>query len=63
MRAFVRLRELLTSNEEISRRLADIERKLDDHDESIHVAFDALRQLMTEPDPEPRRIGFQREGE
>lgn len=59
MRAFVRLRELLTSNEEIARRLADIERKLDDHDESIRVAFDALRQLMTEPEPEARRIGFQ----
>lgn len=59
MRAFVRLRELLTSNEEIARRLADIERKIDDHDESIRVAFDALRQLMTEPEPEAKRIGFQ----
>lgn len=59
MRAFVRLREVLTSNEEVFRRLSDIERKLDDHDESIRIAFDALRQLMTEPAPDPKRIGFQ----
>lgn len=52
MRAFVRLRDLLTSNEEIARRLADLETKIDDHDESIRVAFDALRQLMTEPERE-----------
>lgn len=57
MRAFVRLRELLTSHTELARRLDDLEKK---YDGQFRVVFDAIRQLMTPPDAGPkRRIGFQ----
>ena len=65
VRAFVRLRQLLSSNEGFRRKLDEIERKLSDHDEKIAIAFDAIRQLMDEPDAEmpPRKpIGFETEG-
>ena len=53
MRAFVRLRAMAWSVEEISRKLATLEKR---YDAQFRVVFDAIRQLM-EP-PEPKRIGF-----
>ncbi len=55
MRAFVRLRELLLTNADLARKLDAMEAK---YDSQFKVVFDALRQLMTPPDPPRRRIGF-----
>jgi hypothetical protein len=55
MRAFVRLRELLLTNADLARKLAALEAK---YDSQFKVVFDAIRQLMTPPDPPRRRIGF-----
>jgi len=62
VRAFVQLRDLLAGNKELARRLVDLERrltrKLADHDQAIANILDAIRQLMTPPDPPKRPIGF-----
>ena len=58
MRAFVRLRETLALHKELAQKLADLERKIESHDESIRTLFEAIRQLMTPPDPPRRKIGF-----
>jgi hypothetical protein len=59
MRAFVRLRETLSLHKELTRKLADLERKIEGHDKSIHSLFEAIRQLMAPPVPEPKpEIGF-----
>jgi ORF6N domain len=55
MRTFVRLRELLLSNTDLARKLAALERK---YDAQFRVVFDAIRELMTPPDPPKRQIGF-----
>jgi len=61
MRAFVRLREILQSNAELSRRLYDLEQK---YDSQFKVVFDAIRQLMLPPNPPFRRpIGFHKEND
>jgi hypothetical protein len=60
MRAFVRLRELLLTNADLARKLDAMERK---YDAQFKVVFDAIRQLMTPPDPPRRRIGFHRDEE
>jgi len=60
MRAFVKLRELLSTHKDLARKLEDLERKLGQHDEHFRVVFEAIRQLMLRPE-EPvkkRRIGF-----
>ena len=58
MRAFVGLRRMLASNDTLSRKLAELERRLEGHDQGIKSLFDAIRELMT-PLEEPRReIGF-----
>lgn len=58
VRAFVRLREVLASNKELAVKLAELERRLESHDESIQALVEAIRQLMAPPDNEKRRIGF-----
>ena len=55
MRAFVRLRRMLASNEELARKLAAMEKK---YDSQFRIVFDAIRELMAPPTPKRRRIGF-----
>jgi hypothetical protein len=56
MRAFVRLRQLLSTHADLARKLEELEQK---YDGQFRVVFDAIRQLMTPPpDPPPKRIGF-----
>ncbi|MBI4371376.1 MAG: ORF6N domain-containing protein [Elusimicrobia bacterium] len=55
MRAFVRLRDMLTANKELSRRLDELEK---DWDQRFRVVFDAIRELMNPPAKPLRQIGF-----
>jgi len=55
VRAFVRLRQMLASNAELSRKLAVLENK---YDAQFKVVFDAIRQLMSPPARPKREIGF-----
>ena len=55
MRTFVRLRKMLESHAELARKLEEIESK---YDEQFRVVFDALRELMTPPEPKKNPIGF-----
>lgn len=56
MRAFVQLRRMLASNDELARKLAALERK---YDNQFKVVFDAIRELMAPPDTGKKRpIGF-----
>jgi len=56
VRAFVRLRQMLASNAEMSRKLASLEKK---YDNQFKAVFDAIRELMTPLEPRKKRpIGF-----
>lgn len=55
VRAFVRLRQLLATNAELTRQLAALEKK---YDAQFKIVFDAIRQLMTPPETKRREIGF-----
>ena len=58
MRAFVRLREMLATHKDLARKLEALERKFESHDMHIRSLFEAIRQLMTPPEPKKRKIGF-----
>ena len=64
VRAFVHLRELLSSNRELARRFAQLETRLDkkltEHDRAIGAILPAIRELMHPKVPVPKRrpIGF-----
>ena len=55
MRTFVRLRQMLASNAELSRRLDELESK---YDRQFKVVFDAIRKLMSPPVRDRKEIGF-----
>jgi len=55
MRAFVRLRRLLASHEDLARKLEELEKR---YDAQFKMVFDAIRQLMTPAAPPRRSIGF-----
>jgi hypothetical protein len=58
MRAFVKLRQMLESNEELNRRFSAVIRRLAVHDKYFTVVFDELKQLTTEPAGARRQIGL-----
>jgi ORF6N domain len=56
MRAFVRMRGILSEHKDLKRSLNALERKYDDQ---FRIVFDAIRELMTPPaGPKKRQIGF-----
>ena len=62
VRAFVQLRDLLAGHKQLAKRLDELEprmeRKLITQDRTIAGILDAIRQLMTPPEPKKRPIGF-----
>jgi hypothetical protein len=55
MRAFVRLREAVSTHKDLARKLMTLESK---YDRQFKIVFDAIRGLMEEPEPKRRGIGF-----
>ena len=58
MRAFVKLREILSTHKELAYKLGQLERKIEKHDEEIKTIFEAISQLMIPPEKPKRQIGF-----
>jgi hypothetical protein len=59
VRAFVKLRELTMAHKEIQKKLDDLEHKVSGHDQAIAGLINAIRELMTPPEPKKTRpIGF-----
>ncbi len=57
VRAFIQLRKLLASNEELALKINEMEQK---YDSNFSVVFQALKQLIDEPKPPRKQIGFVR---
>ncbi len=60
MRAFVRLRRMLTTNADLAGKLDLLEKK---YDAQFKVVFEAIRGLMIPPEPKRHPIGFGREND
>ncbi len=58
VRAFVRLREMAVVNQEVARRLDELDRKAAGHDKAIRSLVQTIRQLMAPADKGRRSIGF-----
>lgn len=48
MRAFVKLREILSSNKALAQKFSELERRVGDHDEVIQDIVAAIRKMMTQ---------------
>jgi hypothetical protein len=61
MRAFVKIRQMLSDHKDIAYKLAQLERKIGKHDDEIKAIFSVIKQLMQAPiAPEKKKIGFNR---
>jgi len=61
VRAFVRLRELVADHKELAAKIAQLERKIGAHDESIRALIVTIRQLVAPAPAKKGRIGFKPE--
>ena len=57
--AFIRLRELLLTHKELALKLQELELRIDNHDEQITEILEAINQLLTPPETNKRKIGFE----
>jgi hypothetical protein len=66
VRAFVKMRDMLSTHKEIAHRLDDMERTLGEHDEAIKALIAAIRELMQPlqakklPEYSGEKVGFRR---
>jgi hypothetical protein len=58
MRAFVRLRKILSSHKKLAYKLDKIEKAVKKHEKDIGSIFEIIRQLMAPAEQPKRRIGF-----
>jgi hypothetical protein len=59
VRAFVRLRQFLTTNEQLARQIEALEEKVGKHDTDLQAILDMLRKILEPPPQRPgRRFGF-----
>jgi phage regulator Rha-like protein len=61
VRAFIKLREALGAHKELARKLGELEKRIENHDEEISSFFEAIRELMEPPEKPAKRIGFSAE--
>jgi len=55
MRAFVKLREMLSTHKDLKGKIESMEKK---YDEQFQIVFEAIKQLLTEEDKPKKKIGF-----
>jgi phage regulator Rha-like protein len=58
MRAFVRMRELLYSDKNLALKVEKLEKQMDKHGKSLQQVIQIINQLLKQPEPESKKIGF-----
>lgn len=58
MRVFTRLRKMITSHEELKRKIEEMEKKYDDQ---FKIVFDAIKTLMASLPEKTLKIGFRKD--
>jgi phage regulator Rha-like protein len=58
VKAFIRLREIVSTYKELAEKLKELELKLETHDEQITAIFEAINQLLAPPETPKKKIGF-----
>ena len=58
VRAFVKLREMISTHKDLARKLGELEKK---YDGQFQIVFKAIKQLLSQPEPKEKKIGFIKE--
>jgi len=59
VRAFVRLREMLSANRQLAAKIEELDHRLGTHDDAIQELMDAIKELMIPEEKSRHKIGFQ----
>jgi len=59
MRAFVKLREIISTHKKVEVKLKEFESKLQEHDEQILQIIQVINQLITPPEPPQKKLVLQ----
>ncbi|MFH1825832.1 MAG: ORF6N domain-containing protein [bacterium] len=60
IRAFVKLRRILSSHATLAKKLDELEQTTMQNSANIQVVFSAIRKMLAQPKPKPKKIGFLR---
>jgi len=58
VRAFVRLRQMVSDDRELANKIEDLEHRLEDHDNAIQEILHAVKEMMAPEPASDRKIGF-----
>ncbi len=58
VRAFVRIREILSTHKQLALKVAELEQKLTTHDHQILEIIQVIKEMMSLPPAKPKSIGF-----
>jgi hypothetical protein len=58
MRAFIKLRQMYISHEDLKRKIAAMEKR---YDEQFQIVFEAIKQLIVEDEKPKKKIGYVKE--
>lgn len=58
MRAFVRMRELLYSDKNLALKVEKLEKQMETQGKSLQQVIQIVNQLLKQPEPESKKIGF-----
>ncbi|HVO74285.1 MAG TPA: ORF6N domain-containing protein [Ignavibacteriaceae bacterium] len=58
MRAFVKLREIISTHKKVEEKLKELEGRPNEHDEQIVRIIQLINQLLSPPEPAKKKIGF-----
>jgi len=62
MRTFVNIRQFLSTHRELAKKLEELEKKTAKHDVKIQKIFEAIKQLIAQPEPKRKpQIGFRQD--
>ena len=55
MRVFTQLRKMLSTHEDLQKKIESMEKK---YDEQFQIVFEAIKQLLSEEDKPKKKIGY-----
>lgn len=58
IRVYTKIREILLTHKDVLLKLEQFEKKLEKHDNEIHLIFQTLKQLLRSPQERRRQIGY-----
>ena len=58
IRVFTRMREMIMANKDILLKLELLEKQVTQNNDDIQLIFSALKEMLTQPEPERKKIGY-----